>query len=273
MLKHRIVTALLLIPLVLFTIVSSNSIYFCALIALTTILAAREWARLLKLNTVGFTIYALFNAVIVLGFYFYDQSVIYIYLAIIAAIFWCFAFVVIVAYQRGVKLMPKTTWLLLIIGQLLLVSMWGSLYFIKVNLAEGTVLILFLIFIIWGADSGAYFVGRSFGKRRMASNVSPGKTWEGTTGGFVFAIVIGVVFIKFTSIGEEDFKMIIFTTLAVVLFSIIGDLFESIMKREANIKDSGQLLPGHGGMLDRIDSLMAASPICLLAYIYIGMTG
>ena len=273
MLKHRIITALLLIPLVLFTVFSSNAIYFGLLMAVIVTLAAKEWARLLKCKKTVYELFALVNAAIIVSLYLYDNAVIYILLSLIAVIFWCLAIAVIIAYQCGIKLMPKSTWLLLLLGQLLLLSTWGSLYFIKTNFAESTILILFLMFLIWSADSGAYFIGRAFGKKRLASNVSPGKTWEGTIGGFVAALLMSVVFIKFTSIGEENILLILFVTFLVVVFSIVGDLFESIMKREANIKDSGRLLPGHGGALDRIDSLMAASPVCLLAYIYIGMAG
>ncbi|MEM7027285.1 MAG: phosphatidate cytidylyltransferase [Pseudomonadota bacterium] len=272
MLKHRIITASVLIPLVLFTIFSSNATYFGLLIALFVIVAAKEWGRLLKLQQFAFIAYAILNAILLLSIYLLASEHVYLILAVTAAIFWCIALAIVIAYQNELKLLPKSRWLLLLLGQLLLTSTWSSLFYVKAFFTEGTLLVLFLILIIWSADSGAYFVGRSIGKRQLASRVSPGKTWEGVFGGFMTSILVSLVFVFTVSFNEIELSWVVLITLMTVIFSIVGDLFESILKRDADIKDSGNLLPGHGGALDRIDSLMAAGPFYALLCALSGST-
>ncbi|MBT8436567.1 MAG: phosphatidate cytidylyltransferase, partial [Gammaproteobacteria bacterium] len=125
----------------------------------------------------------------------------------------------------------------------------------------GGEMLLYLFSIVWIADIGAYFSGRRFGKRKLAPAISPGKTWEGFCGGLV-ANLLWIIGIYFFSTGWGfGFLQFVLIGVATSLISVVGDLFESILKREAGVKDSGKLLPGHGGVLDRIDSLIAASPV------------
>ena len=136
----------------------------------------------------------------------------------------------------------------------------------------GGQLLLLLMLIIWSADTGAYFIGRRWGRRRLASHVSPGKTWEGTAAGLISSLSIGCIYVIVLNADLNQFLVLLVIILATFIFSVIGDLFESIMKRDANVKDSGHLLPGHGGVLDRIDSLTAAGPVFTLAIILTGTT-
>ena len=146
-------------------------------------------------------------------------------------------------------------------GVLLLAPMWVSL----VNLhLKGDEYFLLLMLLIWGADSGAYFVGRKFGRRKLAPSVSPGKSVEGVLGGIGFALVVMLVFLQVQGIATEKYFGYLLLTIVVTSVSVLGDLFESLFKRESGMKDSGQILPGHGGVLDRIDSLTAAAPFFLL---------
>jgi phosphatidate cytidylyltransferase len=117
------------------------------------------------------------------------------------------------------------------------------------------------------ADSGGYFVGRKFGKRKLAPAVSPGKTWEGFFGGFFTNLVVALVVIGVSDIAWQWVLAIIIPT---SLISVLGDLLESMVKRHAGVKDSGTLLPGHGGIMDRVDAMAAAAPVFALAYIAIG---
>ncbi|EJS86028.1 hypothetical protein AAUPMB_19730, partial [Pasteurella multocida subsp. multocida str. Anand1_buffalo] len=123
--------------------------------------------------------------------------------------------------------------------------------------------------LVWSADSGAYFAGRQFGKNKLAPKVSPGKSWEGVIGGLVTAGILASIFIHFTQeslLSGISIPAFIALSVATVAVSILGDLTESMFKRQSGIKDSSQLIPGHGGILDRIDSLTAAVPF--FAYFY-----
>ncbi len=128
-----------------------------------------------------------------------------------------------------------------------------------------------LLALIWSADSGAYFVGRTIGKNKLLPNVSPGKTTEGVAGGALFSLAVMFAYVSF---GFENATFVQYffygvLSLIVTLASILGDLFESVYKRIAGVKDSGILLPGHGGLFDRIDSLTASAPIFFLTYSFL----
>ena len=132
-------------------------------------------------------------------------------------------------------------------------------------------LVLLLLVLIWAADSGAYFVGRAIGKNKLLPNVSPGKTIEGAAGGALLSLSVMLIYVYF-SFEHADFEKYFFysvLSLITTLASILGDLFESLHKRIADVKDSGVLLPGHGGFFDRIDSLTASAPIFFLAYSFL----
>ena len=123
--------------------------------------------------------------------------------------------------------------------------------------------------VCWVADISAYFVGRRFGRHKLAPNISPGKTWEGVAGGVFGVLIYGSIVLNFSPL-REHWTIGIFGTMLLLLVltavSVAGDLFESLLKRQAEIKDSSQLLPGHGGVLDRVDSLTATLPLAALIY-------
>ena len=132
---------------------------------------------------------------------------------------------------------------------------------IRTNPKFGPEFVLYIILMIWFADSGAYFAGRSLGKNKLIPKVSPGKTWEGVIGALVVTVTASIIALDILHIPSSDAVFFVFITFVTVLYSIVGDLSESMFKRMSEIKDSGHILPGHGGILDRIDSLMSALPI------------
>jgi phosphatidate cytidylyltransferase len=148
----------------------------------------------------------------------------------------------------------------LVVGLLILLPAWQGLVLIKQE-PLGNWLIMAVMVLVWGADIGAYFSGRAFGKRKLAPQVSPGKSWEGVYGGLVASLLITVIvgFVRDWTVAQL-FKGLIGAVL-IVFVSVVGDLTESMFKRQSGIKDSSNLLPGHGGVLDRIDSLTAAIPV------------
>jgi len=127
--------------------------------------------------------------------------------------------------------------------------------------ADGPELVLALLAIIWAADAGAYFAGRQWGRRKLAPRISPGKSWEGLTGGLLGGVVAALIASLWC---QTSVTVLVPLAVVTVVFSVLGDLLESRLKRAAGAKDSGRIIPGHGGLLDRIDSLCAAAPIFAL---------
>jgi len=148
----------------------------------------------------------------------------------------------------------------LLIGLLVLLPAWQGLVLLK-HWPLGNWLILSVMVLVWAADIGAYFSGRAFGKRKLAPQVSPGKSWEGVYGGLAVSLVITLVVGISRDWGVGQILLGLLGAALVVMASVIGDLTESMFKRRSGIKDSSNLLPGHGGVLDRIDSLTAAIPL------------
>jgi phosphatidate cytidylyltransferase len=154
-------------------------------------------------------------------------------------------------------------------GLLVLIPAWAGLVWIH-QLSRGPYLVLFLLVLIWIADSGAYFAGRRWGRRKLAPLVSPGKTREGAYGALAGGLLWGGVLAALYGVSVPQQGCLVLLCLLTVVASIVGDLYESLSKRERGVKDSGSLLPGHGGILDRIDSLTAAAPVFALGLHLIG---
>jgi phosphatidate cytidylyltransferase len=139
---------------------------------------------------------------------------------------------------------------------------------LRIDVPRGAQWLLFALCLVWAADIGAYFAGRSFGRVRLAPLVSPGKTWEGVLGGLLLAALVALWGSRWFAVPVLPFVAL---CLVVVAFSIVGDLTESLLKRFAGLKDSGTLFPGHGGVMDRIDSLTSALPVLLLGLVVLGV--
>lgn len=190
-------------------------------------------------------------------------------LLFVACIWWAVAFGLVVTYPKSASLWANSVSAKFIFGFCTLIPFFIAtlalrFYHYHVSPYQGTYLLLYVFSLIWAADSGAYFFGRALGKHKLAPKVSPGKSWEGAIGGLFTAAVVAVLFLQFTpnNLLGREVNLVPFVALSVatVAISILGDLTESMFKRQAGIKDSSHLIPGHGGVLDRIDSLTAAVP-------------
>lgn len=153
-------------------------------------------------------------------------------------------------------------------GALALVPVWVALTHMVEFWPRGPQLVLFILTLTFAADTGAYFAGHAYGRVKLAPQVSPGKTWEGVVGGMVFATVIGYAGSRWFALPPGRFVPL---CLAGAAFSVVGDLTESMFKRAAGLKDSGRLFPGHGGVLDRVDGVLAATPVICLGLLWLGM--
>jgi len=271
MLKQRIITAAILIPIVIAVIFLLDRVWFSTLFAVFVAIGAWEWAGLCKITIKYRYLYSLITVLILVGLYAAANSGVYNSLIMSGVFFWVIAVALVFSYQMQRNFLPKSTLVLLVIGQLLLIPMWVSLTVLKSFSVNGSTLIMLLMLLIWGADTAAYFVGKKWGKRRLASRVSPGKSWEGSIGGVVAGIAIALAYVIVSDEMSHHGIALLGLSFLTVSISIIGDLMESILKREADIKDSGSILPGHGGVMDRIDSLTAAAPVFVFGVVHLGI--
>lgn len=260
MLKQRILTALILIPitlLILFYLPIASFRYLTAFIALG---AAWEWSALMGLTTTrARLLYLLLMGCIFIGSTFFASMLI----LLLACSWWLLATILIMFYPHGAKWWGKSTLIRGIMGVIVLVPCWLAINFIRQQ-SDGLVALLFLFILIWGADSAAFFTGRKWGTHKLAPKVSPGKSWQGLFGALGFSLIVVFMMLWFGDTPRDLWPWAVGLSLITVIFSVVGDLFESMLKREVGVKDSGKLLPGHGGLLDRIDSLTAAAPIFAL---------
>jgi phosphatidate cytidylyltransferase len=180
-----------------------------------------------------------------------------------ALLWWLVALVWIVLAPRAVR-----PWSAGLAGILSLVPAWLALTRLRLEAQHGAQWVLFALLLVWMADIGAYFCGRRFGRVRLAPAVSPGKTWEGALGGLLASGIVALIGGAWFRLPLEPFLVL---CLAAVAFSIVGDLTESLLKRFAGMKDSGTLFPGHGGVMDRIDSVTGAAPVLLLGLTFLGV--
>lgn len=150
-------------------------------------------------------------------------------------------------------------------GVMVLVPPWVALVVLHAEANGGPRYVVFFMLLIWAADTGAFLIGKQWGKRRLAPRVSPGKSWEGVGGGLLAGAILAIAFAWLFDIAGNGLIAFILLCMLVVPVSILGDLVESVVKRQAGMKDSGNVLPGHGGVLDRIDSMTSAAPFFVLA--------
>lgn len=269
MLKQRIITALILLPLVLGAIFYLSTPWFALAIAIPVALGAWEWANLMgiedsseRLPYVGAIV-----AGLLLVYWLELNLVLWL-----ACIWWSVAVWLVGVYPRETERWHERR-RLGIIGALVLIPAWWSLVLIQ-GQANGPWWLLYVMLLVWGADTGAYFAGRKFGRTKLAPEVSPGKTREGLLGGLAVTGLLALLVAIFTSASEATgFIGFLIISLVAVIGSVYGDLAESMFKRQRGIKDSSNLLPGHGGILDRIDSITAAVPLFASGMLLLGAMG
>ena len=276
MLLQRIITALILVPLVVLAVFQLPSEYFSLFIGFITLLAAWEWTNLIGINSLFKRGLFLFGLILpMLWLHFWTQflelaaqvldwpdirsySGALEWLVVPPVLFWILVMILIRNTPKAVLQLEMKTRYKALIGWFVLLAMW--MFSTRLRAFYDPQLTLYFLILIWAADITAYFAGKKFGKTQLAPDISPGKTVQGMYGaliaGGVCAIVLSLIY-GFPWMVASDFVMLSILT---VLVSIYGDLFFSVVKRQKGVKDTGSILPGHGGILDRIDSLIAAIP-------------
>ena len=266
MLKTRILTALILAPIAIIGIFFLPPLGFAVFTGVVISLGAWEWANMAGYSADAARIgYAALVAVILAVIYqFPTLNVLWV-----GVIWWAVALFLVRSYPEGSALWGRPV-IRAIMGLAVLVPAWvglnhlrnGTLLFGSVD--NGLVAILYIFLVVWVADIGAYFAGRAFGRAKLAPRVSPGKSWAGVWGGLAAVALLALAAGWLASAAAGDTLGLVVASTLVAGISVVGDLLESMLKRFRGIKDSSQLLPGHGGIMDRIDSLTAAIPIFAL---------
>ncbi|RIX41486.1 MAG: phosphatidate cytidylyltransferase [Rhodocyclales bacterium GT-UBC] len=272
MLKTRVITALVLLALLLPSLFFLPQSYWAALVGAFIGVAAWEWGGLLAWSalarrSLGFVVFVLCLAISffspdVIGVSGVDGAfqpwVIGTYG--ISAFFWCG----VMPFWLWKKWPLATGHAGVLVGAVVLIPTWLAIVQLRIS---GPELLLAVFAVVWMADIAAYFSGKAFGKHKLAPSISPGKTWEGAFGAMLGVVLYGMVVRFALAMERPSLAMWAGVLLLVTAISIIGDLYESLLKRQAGIKDSSNVLPGHGGVLDRIDSLTSTLPLVALIWL------
>lgn len=263
MLLTRIATAAVLLPLavlgILFLPTAAVALVFAALM----LLGAWEWGGLLSLSTTGRALFCIVTALAMTLVALLRSASVGIgaenTVIALACTWWLIAFAWLFRYPRGWARVMGRRDVGSVVGVVALVAPVAAITYLHQS-DDGALLLLIFFVVIWAADTGAYFAGRAFGRHKLAPNVSPGKTREGAIGGLALAIVVAGIGAGLLGYGGA--RLLAFMALGawIAAISVVGDLTISMFKRHAHLKDSGHLFPGHGGVLDRLDSVLAAAP-------------
>lgn len=266
MLKQRVITALILLPLVLAAIFWLPNALFALVMGAVLLQGGAEWANMMGESSLSqrLPMIALLATFMVIVYQFEQSWTIYL-----ACGFWLASILWVRGYPGSASwwfTQPR----LFVMGLLILVPAWQALVMLQ-RQPDGAWWVLYVFLLVWSADTGAYFVGRAFGKRKLAPSVSPGKSLEGMLGGLLLTMIVAALVAHFTQAAQHTgMGAFLAISLLATLASVLGDLVESMVKRQRGIKDSSQVLPGHGGVLDRIDSITAAAPVFCAGMLLLG---
>lgn len=271
-LAQRVITALVLIPPLLWGILALPNAWFAILLAIIALAGAWEWSAFAGWPTrparAAYTL--VFGAV--LGgaglLLWQDRGVQWVMAG--AILWWLIGLLMVLSFELRGEAPTGPPLVRGVTGWLVLVPAWVALVGLRASGSNGPFLVVFLLLLIWVADSAAFFVGRRWGRRRLAVRVSPGKSWEGVAGGLLAVLVLAMLGHRFLGLPAGSFALFLALAALTAGASVLGDLVESLYKRRQGLKDSGSLLPGHGGVLDRIDSLTAASPLFVSGLYWLG---
>lgn len=272
MLKQRVLTALLLLPLVMAAIFALPVQWFLVLLAVILLRGSWEYSRLAGFSgqTSRYFLVILQTAIMAVLFNYRDHwdNNILVYMSA-SCVLWLLMLVRLSRFRPQAK--PDKSYRLISFATAIvsITTGWFALSWIRMQ-DDGAWLILLLLLIVWAADTGAYFAGKTFGKRKLAASISPGKTLAGLWGGLIAGPLIALLAANLMPITEINSAWLVLLGLSTALVSVGGDLLISMHKRTSGFKDSGNLLPGHGGILDRVDSLIAAAPFFALGLLVSG---
>lgn len=264
MIAKRIITALLLGGVLLAVLLRAPVSWSLVLITVAILVGAWEWSAFLRApRRLVRPVYVLLVAILLYGAWQISATSAGLQQLLWIALIWWLLALVWILFLPG-RMTRPLAWAT---GVLVLVPAWVALMRLRLDWPRGAEWTLFLLLLVWAADTGAFIAGKALGRHKLALRVSPGKTWEGAVGGLLLGGLLAVLAARWF---VQPMVSFVAVSLVVVVFSIIGDLTESMLKRYAGLKDSGDIIPGHGGIMDRMDSITAAAPVLLLGLGWLG---
>jgi phosphatidate cytidylyltransferase len=272
--RIRILSGLALAPMAVAAVLWLPTPWLAVLVAVLVLAGLWEWTRLTGLSDALPRLgYVSANALVMAAIAWAAGPNLFALkaAALLGVAWWGLALVWLWRFEFGQADRNRFRMLKLLAGSLAAVPAWAAIVWLHQLPDHGPRWALFAVMLVWAADSGAYFVGVRMGKRKLAPKISPNKSWEGFWGGLAGASLVAVIGVKLLGLGWSDLPALIFLTLIAAMMSVAGDLFESLLKRHSGHKDSGRLIPGHGGMLDRLDSLLAALPVFMVGKQWLGL--
>lgn len=272
--RQRVITAATLAPVVIVAVLWLSTPWMAAVSAVAFLAGLWEWTLFAGLTRpLPRATFLLANALLMAALVWAGGPGLFTLQAIslMGALWWLLALVWLWRFEFAAADTAGNRMLKLLVGSLCVIPAWCALNWLHAASAVGPRWALFVLLLVWAADSGAYFAGMRFGRRKLAPRISPGKSWEGVWGGVATTLLLALLFWPVLGLAASALPALLVLTLAVTGFSVAGDLFESLMKRHSGIKDSGTVIPGHGGVLDRLDSLLAALPVFVIGKALLGL--
>jgi len=279
--KTRLLAALIMAPIAILTVLFVPTPVLAALSAVLFLVALWEWLKLAEVDdTLARAILLLCNVAVMVALVWGSRSAqggsmaLLQLVVVIGVVWWLLAMLWLRHYHFASDHDSNARAFKLLAGTLAVVPAWCALGLIHASQPNGHQWLLLALFLVWSADTGAYFAGRHLGgklfARKLAPRISPNKTIEGLLGGLTLALLVAIAGALLIGASPAQLPAIGAVALATVGFSVVGDLFESLLKRHVGVKDSGDLIPGHGGVLDRVDSVVAALPVFALGKAWLG---
>lgn len=261
MTRLRTLTALIMTPIAVAAVLLLPTQWLAVVAAVLLLVALWEWFRLAGVDdTLAQGVLMVLNLALIVALVWASRTsagfnwVLLQLMVVAGVLWWLVALLWLRRFSFGSRMAKLAA------GTLAIVPAWCAMAVIHGDAPNGHRWLLAALAVVWAADTGAYFAGRKLGKRKLAPRISPNKTIEGLAGGAVAGVVVGVAFGAFAGAGLAQLPLVALVALVAVLFSVVGDLFESLLKRQQGVKDSSNLIPGHGGLLDRVDGVVAALP-------------
>jgi len=275
--KQRVVAAAVMTPVAIAIVLLLPTHWLAGVFAVVMLLALWELSRMVGIeHTIGRVAYLAGNAAVMAWLAWFGLPGLGLAIVLLGVMFWLLVCLWLLRFDFASGPGPGPRLVKLLAGSLAVIPAWVALGILHAGNSGEPALVgpgwaLLVLAMVWASDTGAYFTGMRFGRRKLSPRISPNKTWEGFWGGMALCVVVGLAVAPLLGVGLAQLPAMALLAAAVCVAAVVGDLFESLIKRHAGCKDSGTLIPGHGGVWDRLDSVLAALPVAVLMKAVLGL--